>query len=59
MGDLRLWRTYVAKVASYLHTPLPIVLSFYWDDLLRWHEEAHAIHLETFGLIFGMKAPEQ
>ncbi|CDZ45602.1 Hypothetical protein NGAL_HAMBI2427_12660 [Neorhizobium galegae bv. orientalis] len=55
MGDVRLWRTYAAKVASYLHTPLPTVLKFHWDELLRWHEEARAIHLETFGLLLGMR----
>jgi hypothetical protein len=25
----------------------------FWDDVLLWHEEARAIHGETFGLLLA------
>lgn len=50
-GELRSWRAYVARVSSYLHTPLPAVMEMWWDDILLWHEEARMIHRETFGLL--------
>lgn len=50
-GELRSWRAYAARVAAYLHTPLPLVLDMWWDELLLWHEEARMIHRETFGLL--------
>jgi len=48
---LRKWRAYAARIASYLHTPIPAVMEMWWDEALLWHEEAREIHSETFGLL--------
>ncbi|PZP72869.1 MAG: hypothetical protein DI604_13180 [Delftia acidovorans] len=48
---MRNWRSYAARVAAYLHTPLPVIAAMWWDEVLLWHEEARMIHRESFGLL--------
>ena len=46
----------MARVSAYLHTPVPEVMTMWWDELLLWHEEARTIHAETFGGLFTVRA---
>lgn len=56
VGELRNWRSYAARVSAYLHTPLPMVQTMWWDEVLLWHEEARMIHRESFGLLMPQAA---
>lgn len=30
-------------------------MEMWWDELMLWYEEARAVHLETFGVLLGMR----